>query len=78
MEHATKNKGALFIILAGVLLWSLYDTCNNVAYVVIRSGDSVVQYCVAPNHDNCSLPSISIYCHNVLRFEVLLFMLVLQ
>jgi hypothetical protein len=57
---------AFLIILAGVLLRSYCDICNKVACVVIRFGDSIVQYSVAPELDNCSLSSISVYFHNVL------------
>jgi hypothetical protein len=67
-----------FKILAGVLLRRYCDICNKFARALVRFGDTIVQYCVAPDLDNCSLPSSSIHCHNVLRFEVLLVMLVLE
>jgi hypothetical protein len=70
--------GAHLIILAGVLLTRFCDICSTVACVVIKFDDSIVQCFVFPNFDNSSLPSISVYFPNVLRVEVLLFMLVLQ
>jgi hypothetical protein len=47
------------------LFGSFYDTCNKVMCVVIRFVHTIVHYYDPPDFDQCSLPSISVYCHNV-------------
>jgi hypothetical protein len=63
---------SLLTNLVHVMLRRLCDICNLVTCVEIRFLDSIVQYSVAPELGNCSLPSSSV-CHNMLRAELLLF-----
>ena len=70
--------GSFLLVLAGDLFKSFCAASNNFACFVIIFGDSIFLYCFATDFKKCFWYAVSLYCHFVLRVEVLWFVLVLH